>query len=109
MSRLERKEAVPVGQLVKSALKSMGLGAQHNTFRIGKAWDEASGAAKYTRRRFYRDGKLYITLESSVVRNQLSFQKDLILEKLNAILASDELFISDDKATGGCVKEIILK
>ena len=72
------------------------------------AWDAASGAARYTVRRFYRDGKLYITVDSSVVRSQLSFQRDALLKKINALLAEDSLFTRDD-ARVGFVKELILK
>ena len=109
MSKLQKKEAEPVGDLVKAALKSLGISAQHNSFRIGKAWDEASGAAKHTARRFYRDGVLYVTLSSSVVRSQLSFGSDRILESINSILQADELFIQDEKTTGGPVKKLVLK
>ena len=70
--------------------------------------DAASGAGRYTVRRYFRDGKLYITVDSSVVRSQLSFQRDVLLEKINALLAQDELFTCDDPRSG-CVKELILK
>ena len=109
MNRLEKKEAVRIDQLIGLALKSYGLSAQHNTRRIAEAWNAASGAGAYTSRRYFRDGKLYVTLNSSVVRSQLMFQKDLILEKMNAIIAGDPLFIKDDNATGCCIKELILK
>jgi hypothetical protein len=35
------------------------------------AWDQASGAAPYTIKRYFRDGKLFITLSSSVLCSQL--------------------------------------
>lgn len=89
-------------------LKQSHLATGLNTQRVFSAWDEASGAGHYTLKRFYRDGKLYITLSSSVVRSQLSFQKALILEKINSILSTDELF-SKEGAGSGFVKEIILK
>jgi len=87
---------------------SSGLGSGHNTYRIFEAWDNASGAAQYTLRRYFRDGKLYITLNNSVVRGQLFFQKDALLEKINHLLEEDPLFIRDD-AKVGFVKELILK
>ena len=108
MSRVSRKSAVPLGELIQEYLKSSRLGSGHNTQRIFAAWDAASGAARYTVRRFFRDGKLYITVDSSVVRSQLSFQRDVLLEKINAMLAQDELFTCDDPRSG-CVKELILK
>ena len=108
MSRVSRKSAVPLGELIQEYLKASRLGSGHNTQRIFAAWDAASGAGRYTVRRYFRDGKLYITVDSSVVRSQLSFQRDVLLEKINALLAQDELFTCDDPRSG-CVKELILK
>ena len=108
MSRVSRKSAVPLGELIQEYLKSSRLGSGHNTQRIFAAWDAASGAARYTLRRFFRDGRLYITVDSSVVRSQLSFQRQALLDKVNALLAEDELFIRDASG-GGVVKELILK
>ena len=108
MSRVSRKSAVPLGELIQEYLKASRLAGGHNTQRIFAAWDAASGAARYTVRRFFRDGRLYITVDSSVVRSQLSFQRQALLEKVNALLAEDDLYIHDS-AREGVVKELILK
>ena len=108
MSRVSRKSAIPLGELIQEYLKSSRLGSGHNTQRIFAAWDAASGAARYTVRRFFRDGKLYITVDSSVVRSQLSFQRQALRDKVNALLAEDELYIRD-RSGGDVVKELILK
>ncbi len=108
MSRVARKTAVSLSEAIQEYLKVAKLSAGLNTQRIFAAWDAASGAGRYTVRRFFRDGKLYITVDSSVVRSQLSFQRDVLIEKINALLAQDELFTRDD-ARVGIVKELILK
>jgi len=108
MSRVARKTAMPLAEAIQEYLKAARLTSGLNTQRIFAAWDAASGAGRYTVRRFFRDGKLYITVDSSVVRSQLSFQRDTLIEKINALLAQDELFTQDD-ARVGCVKELILK
>lgn len=108
MSRVARKTAVSLSEAIQEYLKAAKLSSGLNTQRIFAAWDAASGAGRYTVRRFFRDGKLYITVDSSVVRSQLSFQRDVLIEKINALLAQDELFIQDD-ARVGIVKELILK
>ena len=108
MSRVARKTAVPLDQLIKEYLKAAHLTGGLNTHRIYAAWDAASGAARYTVRRYFRDGRLYITVDSSVVRSQLSFQREALLEKINAILAEDELFTRDGTGAG-IVRELILK
>ena len=106
--RIARKKALSMDELVRMYIESMRLAPALNTRRIFAAWDEASGAGKYTLKRFFRDGRLYITLSSSVVRNQLSFQSQALVEKMNAILSKDELFARDD-ARASFVKELILK
>lgn len=108
MSRLPRKQAVGMGELIQMWLKDSHLTSGMNTHIIFSAWDEASGAGAYTVRRFYRDGKLYITLNSSVVRTQLGFQRDALIEKINSIISRNELFCTDDKYVGA-VRELILK
>jgi len=108
MSKVARKTAVPLEDLIHEYLRAGHLTAPLNTRRIFAAWDAASGAARYTVRRFFRDGKLYITVDSSVVRSQLSFQRQELVDKINALLAQDDLFTRDDGRVG-FVQELILK
>lgn len=106
--RIHRKEAVSMDEVVKQYIKSMKLAAGLNTQRIFAAWDACSGAGEFTLKRFFRDGKLYITLSSSVVRNQLHFQKEDLVEKMNRFLSEDTLFTEDNR-TVGYIRELILK
>jgi hypothetical protein len=95
-------------RLVQEYIKQMKLAAGLNTQRIFAAWDACSGAGPFTLKRYFRAGTLYITLNSSVIRNQLYFQKDVLVEKMNAYLSQDELFTSDNR-TVGFIENLILK
>ena len=106
--RIHRKEAIGMDELVQQYIKSMKLAAGLNTQRIFAAWDACSGAGPFTIKRFFRGGKLYITLKSSVIRNQLYFQRDALIEKMNAFLAEDPLFTADNR-TVSFIRELILK
>lgn len=106
--RIHRKEPMGMDALVKEYIKSMKLSAGLNTQRIFAAWDACSGAAPFTLKRFFRGGKLYITLSSSVIRNQLYFQKAELMEKMNAFLSKDELFTQDDR-TVSFIEELFLR
>ena len=66
---INRKDPVPMEELVQQFIQSMKLAPGLNTRRIYEAWDQASGAAHYTLRRYFRDGKLYITRGSATWRN----------------------------------------
>lgn len=104
---MPRKTAQPLVEVLKEMLVEGKAGHTHNSYRIFNAWDKVSGASAYTIKRFWRDGKLYITLSSSVICMQLSMQKDVLLSKINAALSEDELYIGS--TAEGPVKELILR
>ena len=106
--RINRKNALPLSAAIKEYLRDTHMSSGLNTRRIFAAWDQASGAASFTLKRFFRGGKLYITLNSSVVRSQLASRKDQLLESINDILSRDEFFTQDDPAVSW-VQELVLK
>jgi hypothetical protein len=105
---IRRKEALTMEEVIEEYIKSAKLASGLNTQRIFAAWDACSGAGPFTLKRYFRSGTLYITLNSSVIRNQLSFQKTELIEKMNATLAGDRLFTSDNR-TVGYIQELVLK
>lgn len=107
-SRLSRKEAQGMDELVRLWLKSMNLVSPLNEQRIFAAWDKVTGAGGYTLSRYYKKGVLYCSISSSVVRSQLYFQKDRIVQAMNECLSKDEFFAPDDPKTG-FVKSLVLK
>ena len=105
---VRRKEALTMEEVIEEYIKSAKMASGLNTQRIFAAWDECSGAGPFTLKRYFRSGTLYITLNSSVIRNQLSFQKAELVEKINATLSGAPLFTEDNR-TAGFVKELVLK
>lgn len=89
-------------------LRATRITPQLNTRRVFEAWYQASGAAQFTSRLFFRSGTLFVTTNSSVARSQLAFQKEALTEKMNDILAEDALFDMQD-GDHWLVKEIRLK
>ena len=63
--RIKRKNAIPIASAIREYLRDAHLTTGLNTRLIFKAWDEVSGASSFTLKRFFRSGKLYITLNSS--------------------------------------------
>ena len=94
--------------LIKTFLRAQHMTAKVNTGRIYSTWDEVSGAAPHTLRRYFRGGTLYITLSSAVVRSQLFSRRDYLKDQINLRLADDPLFNRDDRLVG-LVQQIILK
>lgn len=108
MSRIPHREPVAIGDLLFEILRGEHIDAAIDTRQIYSAWDDVSGAKDYTIRKYFRSGKLYITLNSSVVRSQLLFCKDSLIESINHELQENSLF-SGDKGICGYVKELIIK
>jgi len=108
MSRVARKYPQQISEAVQDFIRASKLSSGLNTHIIFEAWDQASGAGPFTLKKFFRDGKLYITLNSSVVCTQLQFQKKELIDKINQITSSNPIFVQgvDGKST---VKELILK
>ena len=105
---IRRKEALSMEEVIEEYIKSAKIASGLNTQRIFAAWDECSGAGPFTLKRYFRGGTLYITLSSSVIRNQLSFQKAELLRKMNDTLSGDILFMADNR-TVGFIQELVLK
>ncbi len=107
-SRLARKDAYSMEELVRQYINEMKLVNGLNRQRIFEAWDQASGAARYTVNRYLKNGILYCSISSSVVRNQLFFQKSGILAAMNDFLMKDELFVKDEGKTV-FVRDVVLR
>jgi hypothetical protein len=108
-NKMRRHDAVGMDELVKQFIRQMRLSSGLNRQRMEEAWNEVSGASRYTLGVNFSDGTLYCTLSSSIVRNQLYFQKDFILQGINEYLKNDELFTWDWDANGDCVKVLVLR
>ena len=106
--KMQRGKSRELGDVLMEWLRQSKISSGYNTRRIFAAWDEATGLASCTLNRYFRDGRLYVTLSSSAVRSTLQFQKEEIIRSINVILSRDPLFIKDDPNVK-YVRELILK
>ena len=90
-------------KVVREFLRSSKLSSGLNTRLVF-----ASGASRWTIRKYYRDGTLSVTLSSSTARSSLSSRREMIMLKMNQLLEEEPLFEADDPLVGK-VREIILK
>lgn len=104
---LERKEPSALGDIMPRLLKVMHLSSGMNDQIIMSAWDKVTGAAPYTLSKYVKNGVLYCGISSSVVRNQLFFNKDAIVDALNREILKDPLFLASEGQKP--VKTLILK
>lgn len=108
MNRIERKNAVSVKDAVLWFFRESGLSAGYNTYCVGRAWDAVSGAAGYTSGKYFKDGVLHVTVNSSVAGMHLRMQEASLVAKINDFLLKEELF-DKDNPRAGLVKSIRIK
>ncbi len=106
-NKFRRKDAVGMEELVSQFIRDMKLTAGLNRQRVSDAWSQVSGAGKYTLSTTYDKGVLTCYISSSLVRNQLYFQRDVLIQKMNEFLSSDGLFTSSDG--NKAIKILVLK
>lgn len=107
-NKLRRQDAVGMEELVSQFVRDMRLTSGLNRQRVADAWTQVSGAGRYTLSTTYERGILTCYISSSLVRNQLYFQRDVLLKKINEFLSADNLFTSEQEG-GQAVKTLILK
>ena len=93
-------------KLVLDFIREMKLSAGVNKHRAFEAWNSVSGASRYTLDVSLEKDVLYVSLNSSMARNQLYFQRDVLLAKMNEFLENDSMFV---KGAGPAIKSIVLK
>ncbi|MBQ3208044.1 MAG: DUF721 domain-containing protein [Bacteroidales bacterium] len=107
-NKLRRKEAVGMQDLMIQYLRDMKLTSGMNRQRVAEAWNTVSGASRYTLSVSFERGVMTCVISSSLVRNQLYFQRDVLVQKMNEFLKSDNLYDSGGK-DGPAVRTLILK
>ena len=105
---MERKTIVESSDMMLAYIKYLKAAPALNTRRIFETWRKESGVSAYTLKLFFRDGTLYVTLSSSVVRNSIKPFINSIMAKINQSLQEDPLFIKDEPKVG-YIKKIIIK
>ena len=88
---MEKKDAKKIDSLLDQFVKAHGLEKGLAEHRLMKSWKDLLGitVAKKTKSLQIRNRKLYVTLHSSVVRNELSMMKDSLVPKLNEAAGMD--------------------
>jgi predicted nucleic acid-binding Zn ribbon protein len=82
---MEKKEIRKIDSLLQQFVKANNLEKGLAEYRLMKSWNELLGVtiARRTRSMYIRNRKLFVTLHSSVVRNELSMIKQSLIPRLN--------------------------
>jgi hypothetical protein len=83
---MRRKNAQTIGEVLNDFFKeNTELRKRILEIRIKRAWGEVLGPMiqQYTRNIYIKNNTLYVSLTSSVLRNELTLSRDKVIKSLN--------------------------
>lgn len=84
---MSEKEA-PLKQVIDKLLRAYGYQDQLDEIELLKAYDEVVGTVfvKHTKEVYFKNKTLFIKLDSAALKQELSYAKEAIKEKLNQMM-----------------------
>ena len=78
-------EEKPLKELVDKMLRAYGLGDRLDEIGLLKSWEQVCGKmiAKHTKDIYFKSGTLHVVLDSAPLRQELSYAKEKLIERLN--------------------------
>lgn len=85
-----KRNTQSIGEVLQAFLKEANLESKIFEQRILKAWPEILGPemASYTANLYIRNGVLYVSMTSSVLRNELFMSRERLVKSLNEHVGS---------------------
>ncbi|MBQ3382425.1 MAG: DUF721 domain-containing protein [Bacteroidales bacterium] len=85
---MKKQSSVKLGDLLKDYLSDIGKSQGILGARVVRCWDETmeENVRKATSSRFFKDGVLYVTISSSIIRTIVSRRSKSIIYLLNKSL-----------------------
>jgi len=82
---MRRKNTQKLNEVIEKYLESLDIDDKLKEVRLIRSWKDVVGTliARKTNRIFIKDGKLFVYMDSSIARNELSMVKDSLVERLN--------------------------
>lgn len=82
---MKNEEEKPLKELIDKMLRSYGLGNKLDEISLIKSWESIVGKmiAKHTTDIYLSGGILHISLDSAPLRQELTYAKSRLVEKLN--------------------------
>lgn len=85
---MKRENTQLIKAIIEEFIKEERLEEGLNRTRLFKAWDLVVGevGAKATTNKYFKDGTLYCTVNSSMLRTQMYYRKEDIIAHMNKML-----------------------
>ncbi|MBE9510063.1 MAG: DUF721 domain-containing protein [Bacteroidetes bacterium] len=96
---MRKSNTQTIANVIKDYLKETQIEGKLKEVQVVNSWEELVGKtiARRTNRIYIKNGKLYLHMNSSIVKNELLMHREGIIERINSN-AGEEI-----------VKEIVLK
>lgn len=87
---MKRNNTEQIGEVLRQFLRQQGLETPLNEYRLVDAWKDVVGPviARYTTNLFIKNQVLYVSLSSSVIRQELMMGREMLIRNLNAQVGS---------------------
>lgn len=84
-----------ISDVIKESLKDLNIDEKLREVHVIKSWDQFVGKtiAKATKGIYIKDKKLFLKIESSIIRNELFIIKDELIKRINEF--AEENLIND--------------
>ncbi len=88
---MRRSETSPVKDLIQALMKKYGADVKIAENKLINAWYEILGktVGKYTKNLYIKDKKLYVSVNSSIVKTELQQIKAELIKRLNEKAGKD--------------------
>jgi predicted nucleic acid-binding Zn ribbon protein len=82
---------MPLKEVIEEFINAFSLSDKLNEVEINNLWTKIAGKmiSKHTKKLTVRNNKLFVELDSSALKQELSFSKSKILDKINSTLEKD--------------------
>lgn len=87
---MKRNNTEQISDVLRQFLRQQGLETPLNEYRLVDAWKDVVGPviARYTTNLFIKNQVLYVSLSSSVIRQELMMGREMLIRNLNAQVGS---------------------
>ena len=82
---MRKSNTEKLGDIIKESLKDLNIDSKLKEVQLINSWEKVVGKTitRYTRNMYIKDKKLFVNVDSSVVRNELLMIKDALINALN--------------------------
>ena len=82
---MRKNNTQKLGDVIQSYIDALDINGKLKEVRLIRSWEEMVGKiiARKTEKIYIKDHKLFVHLNSSIARNELSMLKDSLIHRLN--------------------------